>query len=457
VAAFQDTGAAPANYPRSWAAACGHPLLRPWVLFVRYWPQLAACYLLGYLGRQGAIELAAWAGHDNGWWASLIMPLAGIARLGSYIAMFLVLRSAIPVLAQLAHRPTRQIDTFTKVVVPFFAIYLAWQMFREDWLAFKGRTLDYTIGEAMTSPGQADLDAGSIPVGVWTWVLVVAALVARWALNRLKDNMPPWTVAVRLYVDALWVFLVLSFSVNQGLTVLINPASWIQERRIVVWFNTTRAELFSHFQPLETAWDSAMWALRTAFGGAAVPLLWLAIAGIVYGVTLTTDWRQVARRVAGDRATVVFDRSEPAQKRIQGRWSRAPKAVRDKTREHAVSRLGKFKPIVDSARIILHAGVFALSLYVLGYLGLAWLDMAGSFYSSAVSDGYLFRAMAWVVGPHSELYAIAEVPTLSLISHLLVEPLRICLIASTFAYCLEHAARQAEPAPQGHATAPTAP
>ena len=38
------------------------------------------------------IELAAWAGHDNDVWASLIMPLAGIARLGSYVAMFLLLR-----------------------------------------------------------------------------------------------------------------------------------------------------------------------------------------------------------------------------------------------------------------------------------------------------------------------------------------------------------------------------
>jgi hypothetical protein len=57
-------------------------VLRPLTLWLRYWPQLAACYLLGLLGRRGAIELAAWAGHDNDFWASLIMPLAGMARLG---------------------------------------------------------------------------------------------------------------------------------------------------------------------------------------------------------------------------------------------------------------------------------------------------------------------------------------------------------------------------------------
>mgnify|MGYP000393834446 CR=1 FL=1 len=53
-------------------------LLRPLRLFVQYFPQLAAWYLLGVLGRDAAIELAAWAGHDNDVWASLIMPMAGV-------------------------------------------------------------------------------------------------------------------------------------------------------------------------------------------------------------------------------------------------------------------------------------------------------------------------------------------------------------------------------------------
>jgi len=31
--------------------------------------------------------------------------------------------------------------------------------------------------------------------------------------------------------------------------------------------------------------------------------------------------------------------------------------------------------------------------------------------------------------------------TLALVSHLMIEPLRICLIATVLAYCLEHATR----------------
>jgi hypothetical protein len=436
-------------------------LLRPLVLVVRCWPQLAACYLLGLLGRTGAIELAAWAGHDNDWWASLIMPLAGLARLGSYVAMFLVLRQSIPVLASFPRKSARRLDLFATVIVPFFAIYLGWKLFAEDWLAFEAAALNYRIGESMTrvAAGGAptELHADSLPVSSSTVVLIVAALALRYVLGVVKDRLPGWLLPFRVYLDALWVFLVLSFSVNQGLTWLINPGGWIAERRIVVWFNGTRAELFSHFQPVESAWDTVMWALRTVFGGAAIPLLWLAIAGIVYGVSLTVEWHQVARRVGGDRARVLLDRAAPTGQRLHTRWAVVPRPVREKTRDHALAQFGKFRPIADSARLVLHGGVVALSLYVLAYVALAWLDMSGGFYRAQFGDGYLFRGMAWMIGPQPWDYFWRAYGTpLSLLSHLIVEPLRICLIASTFALCLQRALDQ-QAADPARATASAAP
>jgi hypothetical protein len=183
-----------------------------------------------------------------------------------------------------------------------------------------------------------------------------------------------------------------------------------------------------------------MWALRTVFGGAAVPLIWLAVAGVVYGVALTVNWRDTVRRVGGMRAWSVFDRAAPARQRLSSRWVLVPKSLRDKAREHALSQLGKFRPIVDSARLILHGGVLALSLYMLAYLGLAWLDMSGSFYRAQMGDGYLVRGVAWLAGPHPWSFWNNTLDTLSLASHLLIEPLRICLVASTFVYCVERLA-----------------
>lgn len=413
-------------------------LLRPFVLCVRYWPQLAACYLLGMLGRRGAIELAAWAGHDNDVWASLIMPLAGLARLGSYVAMFFVLRSAIPVLAALPRRSARGIDVFSTVIVPFFAIYLAWKLFAEDWIAFQARALEYRIDDAVATPGVTELHPETLPVSALTWALIFAALALRYALSRFKDSLPAWMITVRVYVDALWVFLGVSFAASKDLTFFINPTGWLAERRIVVWFNETRADLFSHLRPLELLWDTAAWAVSTVFGGATIPLLWLAVGAIIYGVTMPEDWRGAARRVAGRRADRVFEVAAAREHQVRARWSRLPDVHRSEARDWVLSRLGNYRTIVDSARLILHGGVLALSLYVLGYLGLAWLDMAGSFYRPEVRAGYLFRGVAWAVGPHAMSFWDWAQPALVFVSHLIIEPLRVCLIASTVAYCLEH-------------------
>jgi hypothetical protein len=415
-------------------------LLRPFDLWWRHFPQLAALYLLGWLGRKGAIELAAYVGWDNDVWASLIMPFAGLARLGSYIAMFLVLRSAVPALAALPRRSARTVDVFATIIVPFFAIYLAWKLFAEDWLDFETAALDYRIGAAMTralETGQSSgLHPDQLPVSGATWVIIASALVLRYVLGKFKESLPRWVIAVRVYVDALWVFLTVSFAASQGASFLINPMGWIGERRIVVWANTTRAELFSHVRPLEALWDAAMAVLRTAFGGATIPLLWLAVAGIIYGVSMP-DWRGAARRVVGDRADRVFDRAAAGRKKFTERGWHVDQTVGKRSLRWVRARMGNYNDIADSARLILHGGVLGLTLYIFGYLGLAWLDMSGAFYHPEVGLGYLFRFIAWILGPHPITFWNGFSDTIALISHAIIEPLRVCLIASTVAYCLE--------------------
>ena len=413
-------------------------LLRPFIVCLRYWPQLAACYLLGLLGRRGAIELAAWVGYDNPVWVSLIMPLAGLARLGSYVAMFFVVRRAIPALAAQPRRSLRSIDVFATVIVPFFAIYLAWKLFADDWIAFQATALDYRIADAITTPGVTELRPESLPISNVTWVLIFAALVLRYLLSRFKDHLPGWMIAIRVYVDALWVFLGVSFAASKDLTFVLNPTGWLSERRIIVWFNETRAEAFSYLRPLEVLWDTVTWTVSTVFGGATIPLLWLAVAAIVYGLTMPDDWRGAARRIAGERADRLLERAAARDKLVRERWSRVPDVHREEARDWFLSQLGNYRPIADAARLILHGGVLALSLYVLGYLGLAWLDMAGSFYRPEVQAGYLFRGAAWVLGPRPSQFWDFARPALIFVSHLIIEPLRVCLIASTAAYCLEH-------------------
>ena len=373
-------------------------LVRPFALYVRYWPQLVACYLVGVLARHWAIELAAWAGHDNEWATALLMPFVAIARLGTYVAMFLVLSRAVPALADLPRRSARSLDVFTSIVVPFFAVYVAWQLFRQDWIDFESRAQDYRIEAAINSTVPSDLHAAELPATTVTWVLVVSALLLRTLLTQLEDRLPKWLLAVRVYVDALWVFLTLTFFAKAGLEVLVKPGKWLSERRIVVWLDTTRADLFSHVRPLEIAWNYLVSAIHAVFGGAAVPLMWLGVAGIVYGAAAAGGWRSAIHRTVGRRAGAFIERA--AWERINPRWGRVSGTWQSKLVEFFRSVSARFEPIVDSIRIVLHGGVFALSLYVLAYIALAWLDMSGSFYGLQTTSGYLVRGMAWVLGPH---------------------------------------------------------
>jgi hypothetical protein len=145
----------------------------------------------------------------------------------------------------------------------------------------------------------------------------------------------------------------------------------------------------------------------------------------------------VAPPAAGGRADMVFDRAAEGRKRFDERGWQVPQTLGAKVWQWLRGRLGNYDTIVDSARLILHGGVLALALYVLGYLALAYLDMAGAFYHPEVGDGYLFRFIAWLLGPHPIQFWHGFTTTISLASHVIIEPMRVCLIASTVAYCIE--------------------
>ncbi len=68
-----------------------------------------------------------------------------------------------------------------------------------------------------------------------------------------------------------------------------------------------------------------------------------------------------------------------------------------------------------------------------------------------MGSGYLFRGMAWLLGPQPWPFWLGAVDSMALVSHLIVEPLRICLVAATLAYCLE----RPEPPDDEPTTAPT--
>ena len=103
-----------------------------------HWPALLAWFLAGWLARYVLIELAALVGSSWLLGGLLIMPLAILARLISFVAMFLVLRPSMPQLQRLAASPasakarrTEFMNAVLVAILPFFAFYAPWGLRRD--------------------------------------------------------------------------------------------------------------------------------------------------------------------------------------------------------------------------------------------------------------------------------------------------------------------------------------
>ena len=424
-------------------------LLRPFVLWWRYFPQLAALYLLGWLGPQGrhrARRLRRLGQRRLGV-ADHAVRRVGPARL---------VRGDVP-RASLRHSRTggaapavgAKRRRFATIIVPFFAIYLAWKLFAEDWLDFETAALNYRIGDAMTRA----LETGGPAVCIRRAAgqrrhlgrSSPSALVLRYVLGKFKESLPGWMIAVRVYVDALWVFLTLSFAASQGVELPHQPHGVDRrtaDRRVG---STTLVPSCSR---ISSRWKRS-----------GTP----AMAVVADGVRRRHDPAAVAcrrrdhlrRSDAGLARRGAPRRRRPGRQGVRARGRRPEEIHRaglarrsDCRREDARMgalqagqlqhhrRFGAADPARRRARVdAVHAAAIS---------DLAWLDMAGAFYHPEVSIGYLFRFIAWLLGPHPMSFWDGFSDTIALISHMIVEPLRVCLIASTVAYCLEQVRTDAD-------------
>src|SRR6478735_2581941 len=101
------------------------------------WPRLLAWYLAGWLARYLIIELAGTIGVNSTLGAFLVLPLAALARLVSFIAMFLTMRDAMPNYSSLtgAQRP-QFMSSVLAAILPFFLFYAAWGFLKDDVVAY---------------------------------------------------------------------------------------------------------------------------------------------------------------------------------------------------------------------------------------------------------------------------------------------------------------------------------
>jgi hypothetical protein len=380
------------------------------------WPLILAWYLAGWLARYAAIEVAAFFGATSTVLGFLILPLAVLARLGSFIAIFLVVRGSMPAFTDMRGRGDtdvevtggapvprqRATDLFLVSIVPFFAFYAAWKFLQDDIDAYARAALakiDFFTADD-TSGSVTSLEFGPITVAI-----VVVAFVGRFVLKRYADKLPRWISLVSVYLEAVWVYFTVFFvSFATGDTI-----AWIQNRAVVHALIDFKDDALA-----AVAWivDAAVWLFTETSGIVLLPIAWLTLAGVVYGRALA------APKISYRPKIRVY---EKATERIAA----LPSGVSTRIKDVGLDLVERVSPITNALALIWRAGVVPMGIFVLAY---TVLDVASE---------WLFRAAVLVIGPHdlgSWWMNVDDILSFAIVA--VIEPLQLCLIAAAYDYCL---------------------
>lgn len=386
-------------------------------LLVRHWPELLFWFFLQRVSYDLLMDAATSMGGT-----SLLLSYAALAvlvatQLAAVIAMFLCLRPSLPVLsrrdvprAPAAGNPW--LRALTVALLPFFAYYTTWglldglrRQFQMDYLS----SVDFAH---QVSPR----DVLHLP---WLWVaLLVSALIRQLSKRRAESSQATGTLGagwplLATICEAYWVFV----GARAIAQVIGMGWDWWHDRVayavLLRWWDDPRA-LFHLLAPLKhmllPMWD---W-LTTAFGGAVLPLVWLAITAIVYGMDL--------------KRAQPLDAADQRFAAVGTRYSALPLLVRKLAGKASAGWTSKGVPVTNSLRLVLRAGLPAAVVLCVGYQALELLD------------SWAWRGVVHLLGPHADpwwniygnpISALVGGP-LSTRPSLLTEPLQVVLLAATF-------------------------
>lgn len=391
-------------------------LLRTWGrVLVMHGPALVAAYLIGHTAHYVLIWISALVGAYSSFAFVLVAPLAVLSKLLAFVAMMLITRDALPHLNRLApaagHSTRERRLGFSEAVlssvIPFFAFYYAAGFFREDLAAI----LTISQNQVMAGEGSETGNALQFEVTPALLILLVTCFALKQAWEKFNDKMPSWTRGPAVYVDVVWV-LVLIYGASVY-TVAITE--WIESRAVVQWA-TNFGDWFAVSIPaIAVVWEALVQVVTVVLNLSVVPLAWLLIAGVVFGEAIAAQRPPLARL---ERVTKKFGRlNDQTQRRI---------------RDTAGLAGSRIQPILQAGTLLLHAGPIRIAFYLL--LSQLWL----------LVDQSLAAGIPRLFGPHESEWWVMFLPLISVIPALISEPIRIALIAAAYDDAL--ASAKAEPA-----------
>ena len=291
--------------------------------------------------------------------------------------------------------PARFRDVLAGSVVAFFVIYAAWGLVVEDATEYSASYFEQLDFFALPEGYVADPFALGL-----TWLtasIVVVAFALRLLLKRFAARLPGAAGFVAVYIEAVWVFV----AVLVIRTAVDALPSWLATRRVVQWLGEVRDGMFDAVPALRVVLDVWNWLFAEGVETVVMPLMWLALVGIVYANSLP-------------------------EARGEGPVTRGfLPMLRRRARDLGDDLLQRWRPIGGSARTIWAAGAptmgFVILLLAVVAAASEWTDVA------------VFRLIA----PQESGFWMGADRALSLVSRVIWEPVRICVLAAAFDTCLQ--------------------
>ncbi|MFC7383942.1 hypothetical protein [Sphaerisporangium rhizosphaerae] len=374
---------------------------------------LAFYYTLGRLVHQGVLLAAVRVAEPTGWRAYLafgVLSLGVLVTLTAYIAMLNIAGRALgarPVQARTADERERDlVDAIAHTLLPFLIFYSAWGLFTDDLSAFQRllNELHPTIDLSYIG-----LLNDLFNVNVLIMVITAVIFAVKVAFERLygATGRRVFGVANSTF-ECMWMYFgIISLGNWTG-----DGVDWLTGR--VVWADFTG--LFQRVPLLQTLRQLGEYAapyLPEFKDGLVQPLVWLAMAAVVYSSSITEE----AKVIEGTRV-------EPHVSRL---WQWLPTPVQAVAEFFSRGVRDKYVPLVNGFRFVLSGGVLFYLTFCLIYVALEALAAVG------------FIGITRLAGAHEKLWWLMWEGAFIFPVALLHEVLRICLLAVAFDLVLRRA------------------
>ena len=391
-------------------------------LLWRHWPALLFWFFAQRLAYDLFMSSAISLAERSALLSYAAIALLVVTQLVCTIGMFLVLRpslalpSARGAAAEAASPAQPWVTALAVALLPFFAFYAGWGL-------LDGVKRDFRVAYFVSVSFDNRENLADILGLKGLWIALAVAWAVRAVAKRLhaSSGRPFWSV-VATACEAYWVLVgVVAVGALYGIV-----REWWHSRAVYVavaqWWETPTFAGVS-LAPAKSVLDPVWDFITTAAGAMVMPLVWLAIAALIYGLDLRRQQRLDAADVRVRHAVRRYGRLHAGWRmladRLSGGWN------------------NKGVPLVNGVRLVLRAGLPALLTLCLGWQLLAYLDAT-----------IWLALVKWFGARSHEGWEILGQPLSVLFGNprmaragLFTEVLRVVLLAATFSCAVRRLAQ----------------